>query len=103
MSEKEMNCRMGLRIKEIRQAKDMTQKEFADSLGIVQGFLSGVERGKKNVSDTLIIALCHSYGINKEWLKTGHGEKFRELQIERHAPQMCPFSKKYPKIFRIFS
>lgn len=102
MSEKEMNCRMGLRIKEIRQAKDMTQKEFADSLGIVQGFLSGVERGKKNVSDTLIIALCHSYGINKEWLKTGYGEKFRELQIEASRPSNVPLFKKIPQDFPHF-
>lgn len=65
---------LGLRIKKIRQSKGLTQKEFADSLGIVQGFLSGLERGKKVPSDTLLIALCHLYEINGEWLKTGKGE-----------------------------
>ncbi len=67
----------GRRIKEIRQLKGLTQKEFADSLGIVQGFLSGLERGKKVPSDTLLIALCHLYEINEEWLNTGSGEMYK--------------------------
>lgn len=69
---------IGDRIKEVRLAKGLTQKEFADSLGIVQGFLSGIERGKKVPSDTLRIALCHFYEINPEWLLSGKGEKFRK-------------------------
>lgn len=65
---------LGHRIREVRRARGLTQKEFADSLGIVQGFLSSVERGRKTPSDTLLIALCHSYGVNSEWLRTGKGE-----------------------------
>lgn len=67
---------IGERFKEIRQYKGLTQKQFADSLGIVQGFLSGIERGKKNPSDTLIIALRNLYEINEEWLATGQGAMF---------------------------
>jgi SOS-response transcriptional repressor LexA len=102
MSEKEANCMMGLRIKEIRRSKGMTQREFADSLGIVQGFLSGVERGKKTISDTLAIALCHTYGINKEWLKTGHGEQFRELDLKTSRSSDVPLFKKIPQDFPQF-
>lgn len=68
---------VGSRIKAARLAKGLTQTEFAESLGIVQGFLSGIERGKKFPSDTLLIALCHHYRINEEWLFTGTGEMFR--------------------------
>jgi SOS-response transcriptional repressor LexA len=69
---------VGSRIKAARLAKGLTQTEFAASLGIVQGFLSGIERGKKTPSDTLLIAFCHHYKINEEWLFTGTGEMFRE-------------------------
>lgn len=72
----------GQRIKEIRQLKGLTQKEFADSLGIVQGFLSGLERGKKIPSDTLLIALCHLYEINEDWLSNGNGDIFRKKTTE---------------------
>jgi len=68
---------MGRRIKEIRLKKGLTQKEFADSLGIVQGFLSGIEREKKTPSDTLLIALCNLYEINPSWLASGEGEMYR--------------------------
>lgn len=64
----------GVRIKQVRQSLGLTQQAFADTLGIVQGFLSGIERGKKIPSDTLLIALCHLYKISEEWLCTGHGE-----------------------------
>lgn len=102
MSEMEIDGSIGLRIKGIRQASGLTQKEFADSLGIVQGFLSGVERGKKNISDTLIIALCHSYGINRQWLESGLGEKFRELQLKASHPSSIPLFTKIPQDFPNF-
>jgi repressor LexA len=76
---------IGSRIKKIRLAKGLTQKKFADSLGIVQGFLSGLEHGKKVPSDTLLIALCHLYEINSEWLQSGTGEMFRFSPLEKSA------------------
>lgn len=65
---------IGSRIRHLRFVRDMTQKEFAASVGIVQGFLSSVESGKKQPSDTLLIALCHRYGVRAEWLLSGKGE-----------------------------
>lgn len=67
------------RIKQIRQAKGLTQKAFADSLGIVQGYLSGIERGRKTPSHTLLMALCHVHGVREEWLSGGNGAKFAEM------------------------
>ena len=66
----------GARIKQLRRAKGLTQKAFADSLGIVQGYLSGIESGQKIPSNTLLIALCHIHGIREEWLFDGTGEPF---------------------------
>jgi transcriptional regulator with XRE-family HTH domain len=64
------------RIKQLRMARGLTQKEFADSLGIVQGYLSGIERGKKIPSYTLLMALCYVYGVSKEWLFYGKDADF---------------------------
>lgn len=65
---------IGSRIRLFRNTLKMTQKSFAESLGIVQGFLSAIEKGKKNPSDTLLIALQHLYKINPLWIHTGEGE-----------------------------
>jgi repressor LexA len=67
------------RIKQLRMARGLTQKEFADSLGIVQGYLSGIERGKKIPSFTLLMALCYVYGVNKEWLFGGKNAEIAEV------------------------
>jgi repressor LexA len=75
------------RIKQLRRAKGLTQQAFADSLGIVQGYLSGIERGRKIPSHTLLMALCHIHGVREEWLFGGIGEVFGEKsqQQERAA------------------
>lgn len=75
---KHISATTGERIRTIRKSLKMTQKEFSTSLGIVQGFLCSIEKGKKTPSDTLIIALLHLYDINPDWLKYGTGEMFRD-------------------------
>jgi SOS-response transcriptional repressors (RecA-mediated autopeptidases) len=73
--EVETKSRLGERIKSIRTSRKMTQKAFSASLGIAQGFLCAIERGRKTPSDTLMIAIQHLYKINREWLHSGEGEQ----------------------------
>lgn len=79
---------IGERIRAVRKSRKMTQKEFAASLGIVQGFLCSIERGKKIPSDTLMIALQHLYRIDPDWLKKGAGEMF-PAELSAAVPQGC--------------
>lgn len=91
------------RIKEIRLSRGLTQQAFASSLGIVQGFLSDVERGKKLPSDTLLIALCHLYEINEQWLFTGTGEIARKTvpqeEMDRIVASRTTLLKRVPPEF----
>ena len=92
----------GERIKKSRLALGLTQKEFAASLGIVQGFLSGIETGRKRPSDTLLIALAHTFGINPQWLKDGSGESFKNLTAAdqpsaRRAPLLDVIPDDFPE------
>lgn len=68
---------LGERVKFIRTSKGMTQKTFSASLGIAQGFLCSIERGRKIPSDTLMVAIQHLYRINREWLYDGEGECYK--------------------------
>ncbi|HJV67432.1 MAG TPA: XRE family transcriptional regulator [Geomonas sp.] len=77
----EYQAETGTRIRKARQSLGLTQKQFAASLGIVQGFLSGIETGRKRPSDTLLIALSHTHGINADWLKDGSGEPFKSPPV----------------------
>ena len=97
---------VGRRIKELRQSKGLTQKEFSASLGIVQGFLSGIERGKKGSSDTLLIALCNLYKIHGKWLTAGDGEMHRasnrgeetaDVRRDREIPLFDRIAPEFPR------
>ena len=76
------------RIKQLRLAKKLTQKAFAVSLGIVQGYLSGIEQGKKIPSYTLLMAICHIHGVTEEWLFGGtDGEPVTKPQQREVVPE----------------
>jgi repressor LexA len=76
------------RIKQLRLAKKLTQKAFAVSLGIVQGYLSGIEQGKKIPSYTLLMAICHIHGVSEEWLFGGTDvEPAVKVQSREEGPE----------------
>lgn len=77
---------LGSRIRHIRKSLKITQKTFAESLGIVQGFLSAIETGKKNPSATLLIALQHLYNVNSELTPAGQYEKNLSSHFHTIAP-----------------
>ncbi len=61
------------RIKKIRKAVGLTQKEFAEKLGLKQNTIATYEMGRISVSDAVIISICREFGINEVWLRTGEG------------------------------
>lgn len=95
---------IGKRIKQLRLAKGLTQKAFSDSLGIVQGYLSCLERGQKIPSRILLMALCHAYGVREQWLFSGIGPVFGEIPhqgvgpVDAHA-ETIPLLKHIPRGF----
>ena len=65
------------RLRIIRKNANLSQEEFAHSLGLKQGSYSDIERGKtKGISETILKLLSRTYQINKDWLLTGEGEMF---------------------------
>jgi transcriptional regulator with XRE-family HTH domain len=55
----------------------ITQSQFADDIGIKQGSVSDIIRGKTaGLSETAIKLCSFIYNINPDWLLTGEGEMF---------------------------
>ena len=67
---------MNERIKKVRKALDLTQKEFAERIGMKQNSIALIESGR-NTSDQTIFAICREFNVNEEWLRTGIGEMFK--------------------------
>lgn len=67
------NHSIGDRIRTLRKARKLTQAKFADSLGIAQGFLCEIEKGKYEPTKPLLFAIAYLYQINFDWLADGKG------------------------------
>ncbi|OHB25293.1 MAG: Cro/Cl family transcriptional regulator [Desulfuromonadaceae bacterium GWC2_58_13] len=101
VSPTEYDKEVGARIKQLRLSAGATQKAFADSLGIVQGFLSALETGKKVPSDTLVLALCQLYRIDRNWLCTGRGKMQAAAPAAESATGGIPLLSKISSDFPV--
>ncbi|MDA8170278.1 MAG: helix-turn-helix transcriptional regulator [Nitrospiraceae bacterium] len=96
-----MHSNLGERIRLIRQKYHLKQHEFAVSLGISQGYLSEIEKGYKEPSDTILIVISNLYAINKEWLQKGSGammmeaSEIGEIIMESKAEYVCDLIRRH--------
>ena len=69
---------MNERIKEVRKAKKISQKDFAKNINLSQNHISSIEKGVRAATDRIINDICKVYNVNKDWLLTGQGKMFRD-------------------------
>ena len=70
----------GERVKYLRkEVLGLTLKEFGDKIGAKVGTLSALETGKSGLSNLMQHSICSAYGVTEEWLLTGNGPIFKEL------------------------
>jgi transcriptional regulator with XRE-family HTH domain len=60
---------VGQRIRQLRG--DVTQEEFASSLGISQAQLSKYELGQSALPLGVLVKIAHKYGRTTDWILTG--------------------------------
>jgi transcriptional regulator with XRE-family HTH domain len=58
--------RFGARLRHLRMAKDMTQEDVAFAADLDRSYLSGIERGKKNLSLVNIHRIANALGVGAE-------------------------------------
>ena len=63
--------RFGQRLREKRTELGLSQEAFADKCGLDRTYISGIERGKRNVSLINIETLAKSLGISVSELTQG--------------------------------
>ncbi|MDQ1353692.1 MAG: repressor LexA [Acidobacteriota bacterium] len=66
----------GQRVKEIRKTLGLSQKDFADPLGISGTFISEVESGKYKPCYDFFYNMMVQFNVNLHYLFTGQGEMF---------------------------
>lgn len=64
------------RIRKLRKALDLTQQQFADSIGGKRGTVAKYETGTNIPSAAVFSLICKTFNVNEEWLRTGQGKMF---------------------------
>ncbi len=76
---------MNTRIRELRKLEKLTQKEFAEKLGLSENYIHLIERGDRQLADRTTKDLCRIFHVNEEWLRTGKGSMYsavsRDIEI----------------------
>lgn len=73
---------MNERLKKLRKTLDLTQQEFADKISVKRNTVATYEMGRSEPSDAAVSLICREFNVNEEWLRTGNGEMFLELDRE---------------------
>ena len=81
------------RIKAVREALKLSQREFGEKLGVSRDVISNIEYNRVPPKELLLRHICEIYHVNPYWLETGEGEMFNS-ELEK--------SNKFDEAFQIF-
>lgn len=65
----------GVKLREIRSRLDLTQKAFAEKLGVSLPYLNQMENNNRPVSTGVVLALAQEFGFDVAELSTGDAER----------------------------
>lgn len=66
----------GNKIKKVREALGLNQKQFAAEIHISASYMSEIESLKKEPSDTLADLIMEKWNVSEEWWESGDGPIF---------------------------
>ena len=66
-----MLLKFGKRLRDLRRAKGLSQEAFAADCGLDRTYISGIERGKRNVSLLNIALIAKALGVSVSRLMDG--------------------------------
>jgi transcriptional regulator with XRE-family HTH domain len=72
---------LDIRIRNVRKELKMSQKEFADRMGVSQGTVSWSEQPDKNVPDSTIRSICTIFNVNEDYLLYGQLPMFIQPDV----------------------
>ncbi len=65
----------GAKLRELRGRLELTQKAFAEKLGVSLPYLNQMENNNRPISTTVVLALAAEFGLDVTELSAGDGER----------------------------
>ena len=89
-----VNTLYGDRIKTIRKAFGMTQKEFAETVGSTQGTVSSYERNQGNPTMDVLVKIAELGNVTLDWLCGISDEYLETTVIKRYQLYIIYYGEK---------
>lgn len=70
------------RIRQLRKTLNLTQQEFAEKINLSPNYVYMIEKGSREASDRTISDICRIFNVNIEWLRSGNGGMFIQMDRE---------------------
>lgn len=67
---------MNNRLKQLRSLLKLSQRNFANSIGVAPSTINDLEHNKYKLPERLVFAICYRFNVNEQWFLTGEGEIF---------------------------
>ena len=88
------------RIKAVRKALGMSQRDFCRGVFLSQSFYGQIETGARNPNERVYELIGNKYGVNKDWLLTGRGEMFGEAPPDVELLELMEVIRELDPLFR---
>ena len=85
------------RIRQIRAALGISQREFASQVFISQSTFGEIETGVRRVNDRIIQLISTQFNVSRNWIKTGEGEMFRADKSSLNLEHLIEIYKQLEK------
>lgn len=77
------------RIKLVRKHLKLNQSEFGAKVGVKGNTIGNYELGLRTPSEAVIFSICREFKVDEDWLRTGEGEMFLQLDDDAEFNAIC--------------
>jgi transcriptional regulator with XRE-family HTH domain len=89
------------RVKQVREALELSQRNFSLVLSLSHSYIGGIESGVRDVNGRIIKLIASEFGVDETWLTTGKGEMFTRNPDEKFTKLVGLF-KELPAHYQDF-
>jgi transcriptional regulator with XRE-family HTH domain len=68
---------IGDRIRKARDTEGLSARQFGGRVGVSQRYINMLEKGDRQPSQALVIAIALKMGVDEDWLRTGQRSRKR--------------------------
>ena len=94
---------LGQRVAMIISDSDLSQKDFADRLGLSTSTVSRIVNNQQDLNRTAKHLICETFNVNPVWLETGEGEPYRKKDLTGIIEALVDVLSDNPAILRALS